>query len=458
MRASIAILVVLGCTLQACSHLPQLPSPPQGLPRAEDVPVALGQAYAVTLRREDVLRLLPGHNLAIAQAQAQVATQKALLAGSWQGLLPVWMPAWSAAHSEGATSSPHGLVLSRESYAWSSAMWSWVINPGQAVFDLLLARQRLLRSQDEARHVRDETIHQALRQYDELQLARAQLLNAAVALQQSEELLRLERVRWRAGAGLLADELRAQTAVDRARQDKLSAAYQFYQRSLAMAATLHLQAQTLVVPPAAPLQLICLVEPPYELERMSSLALLQRADLAVLRRQLDIDSKKQAQLLAQNLSPQLQVQSVQVSPPPTGAPADALIRQLRQSVVVRWSASPVLGGQLQAALAQRRQTQLAWAQSMDALNLQLAQDLHSSEWLQQRLPLAEKTVKDAEQALQLAMRQLQAGAGLTLDVLQAQREAEAARLQWATVVVRYNQAQEDLLDDLGLMQQLLPAA
>ncbi len=54
---------------------------------------------------------------------------------------------------------------------------------------------------------------------------------------------------------------------------------------------------------------------------------------------------------------------------------------------------------------------------------------------------------------------LQAGAMTTLDVLQAQDAVARARLRHAEAVVRYNQAEVDLLAALGLldMSSLLAA-
>jgi outer membrane protein TolC len=48
---------------------------------------------------------------------------------------------------------------------------------------------------------------------------------------------------------------------------------------------------------------------------------------------------------------------------------------------------------------------------------------------------------------------LQTGTGLTLDVLVAQDAADQARLNYATAIVRYNQA-EVLLAAMGLIDEL----
>jgi len=76
--------------------------------------------------------------------------------------------------------------------------------------------------------------------------------------------------------------------------------------------------------------------------------------------------------------------------------------------------------------------------------------------------MAKQQVTSAEGALRLTQKNLQAGTGLTIDVLQAQDAADQARLRYATAVVRYNQSQVNLLAALGLIDQAnvvaLPAA
>jgi outer membrane protein TolC len=67
------------------------------------------------------------------------------------------------------------------------------------------------------------------------------------------------------------------------------------------------------------------------------------------------------------------------------------------------------------------------------------------------VPKAKQEVAAAEEALRLTQKNLQAGTGLTIDVLQAQDAADQARLRYATALVRYNESQINLLASLGLI-------
>jgi outer membrane protein TolC len=69
------------------------------------------------------------------------------------------------------------------------------------------------------------------------------------------------------------------------------------------------------------------------------------------------------------------------------------------------------------------------------------------------IPLAGQEVVSAEEALRLTQQDVRTGTGLTIDVLQAESAAEKARLRRATAMVRYNQAQINLLAALGLIDQ-----
>ena len=69
------------------------------------------------------------------------------------------------------------------------------------------------------------------------------------------------------------------------------------------------------------------------------------------------------------------------------------------------------------------------------------------------IPFAQQGVTAAEEALRLTQKNLEAGTGLTLDVLTAQDAADQARLNYASSVVRYNQAEINLLAALGLLEE-----
>jgi len=84
---------------------------------------------------------------------------------------------------------------------------------GQVAYDLVASKRRLEASAQHAQAVEQETTRLAAVQYYDLVLTQAQIAVTQQAMEEAEELLRIERLRSKSGTGLPADELRAQAAV-----------------------------------------------------------------------------------------------------------------------------------------------------------------------------------------------------------------------------------------------------
>jgi outer membrane protein TolC len=68
-------------------------------------------------------------------------------------------------------------------------------------------------------------------------------------------------------------------------------------------------------------------------------------------------------------------------------------------------------------------------------------------------PIAKQQVTAAEEALRITRENFEVGTALFLDLLQAQDAVNQARLNYATAITSYNQAQVNLLAALGLIVQ-----
>ena len=91
---------------------------------------------------------------------------------------------------------------------------------------------------------------------------------------------------------------------------------------------------------------------------------------------------------------------------------------------------------------------------LDEVQASVVQAHQASLNAKRTIPLAQQQVTAAGEALRLTRKNLETGTGLTIDVLQAQDMADQARLRYATAVVRYNQAQINLLAALGLIDPM----
>jgi outer membrane protein TolC len=69
------------------------------------------------------------------------------------------------------------------------------------------------------------------------------------------------------------------------------------------------------------------------------------------------------------------------------------------------------------------------------------------------IPIAEKQVTAAQDALRVTQENFQTGTGLFLDVLQAQDAVNSARLRHASAITNYDKSQVNLLAALGLLDQ-----
>jgi outer membrane protein TolC len=88
---------------------------------------------------------------------------------------------------------------------------------------------------------------------------------------------------------------------------------------------------------------------------------------------------------------------------------------------------------------------------LDEVRAQVVSAQQASITTAQLVPIAREQVDSAEEALRLAQANLKSGTMLLIDVLQAQNEVDTGRLRYADAVVRYNQAQINLLAALGLL-------
>ncbi len=444
------MLIAVSCI--SCSSSAPVPEHLRELPSNRTViMISMSERHGVTLRREEVIPLLLSHNLEIAEAKERVHEHRALYRAAWQHLVPILQPGWSSVHVEGGVSSTHGPVLTEESYAWAGSLLSWVINPGQAVYDLLLAHQSLRTSQDQERLITEDVIHQTLQDYNALMLSRHAMLLAQARLRQAEALTQLEEQRWNQGTGLEIDRLRARAQESKAKMDLLDAGIQFYKHSSDLVVRLHLEPDLLVVPPENDLQIQKSVQIPVHVEQASALAIMNRPDLAIIRDRIQSSQLRRQQLMAALLSPQVQGGAMLAPAPPTGSTASTLIRESRQSWNVRWLITPEWEAQFAVAISRHRVVSLDMAHRLDDVRARLNLDGSRASALMEQITLSRQLEHDADKAVQLAQVQNQTGTMLEVDVLMAQSKAAEAHYKTAALITQMNDCQDDLLEDMGLL-------
>jgi outer membrane protein TolC len=153
------------------------------------------------------------------------------------------------------------------------------------------------------------------------------------------------------------------------------------------------------------------------------------------------------------LGPQIRVAQTFAAPPPTRAAIDTLYRQPKYLVTGGFEWSAATFGRIKSAIANVQLAGLDLDQRLDQVRAAVISAHQASLTAAKLIPIASRQVTSAEEALRLTQADLKAGTGLTIDVLQAERAADRARLRYATALVRYNQSQINLLAALGLIDE-----
>jgi len=424
--------------------------------------------------------------------------------GEWEsavgGVFPAIGPAINFEHVNGTVRAVQGNLVGASFNTFQPAMaLQWISNPGHVIFDLIASRKRLSASEHQERAVITETLRLAGVQYYDLVLAQAQVKTFGQAVAEARNCCRITRLRVRTGTGVIADELRAQANLAQRQQDLVSTVNAFYQASVALAVTLHLDSSVTLVPSIRELPQIRLVRTDLSLDELLELAIAYRPDLKSVRNLVEaaaadrgatwwgslgpqftlgyqysgITGHANNVIPGKGISPNLIVNPVSASGSFVGNPlANGVIkeaitqgsarlapardqtagfsRQERWSASAGWHFTLSAFGDLRTARAIQEQAIVDAERLLDQVKAQVALANEASRTNAELAALAEHQVASAEEALRLSQANLQAGTMATLDVLQAEDAVEQARLRHAEAVIRYNQSQINLLAAMGL--------
>lgn len=377
----------------------------------------------------------------------------------------------------------------------------WVVNPGQVIYNIIAAKKRLRAVEHQEEAVLMATLRDAVGQYYDLILAQATIASDRQAVTESEELLRITKVRSRTGTGVVADELRAEARLAERKQDLAIALNRFYLASIALNVTLHLDSIVTLVPKVERLFPTQLVRDDYDIEDLVALAIQFRPDLQSVRELLEEATAKKGSIWWGAFGPQFQASyqyggitghangvdqgqgipsnlivnpasatgSFSGNPLTNGLIKEGILRssnrlardrdktfsfrgQHRGRGGVSWRFGLSAFGDLKSAGARYEQAVIAAERLVDQVQAQVAGTVHTSKTNHELIELASQQVASAEEAMRLTQANLRAGAMTTLDVLQSQDAVSQARLRYAEAVVRYNQSQVELLAALGVLQ------
>lgn len=451
---------------------------------------------------ESVLRAAAADNLEIQAARLQVEQSRGRLESAVGGAFPAIVPTAVFEHVEGTVRAVRGELVGVgfNTFVPSVAV-QWVTNPGSVIYEIIAARKRLSATKHQEQSVIQETLRQSAVQYYELVLAQHRVSTAHEAVQEAQELLRINQLRARTGTGVPADEMRAQARLAERQQDLISALNGFYQASVGLSVTLHLDAAVTLVPGPARLPAATLVDPDLSLDELVELAIVHRPDLRTVRTLVEAAAATRGATWWGSFGPQFQlsyqyggimghannvipgegipnnlivnpasangslssnpltngliregISRLSTARAPDGDQSTGMHDQQRMGATAGWRFSLSAIGDLRTAGAAEDQAALEAQRVLDQVRAQVVLAREASRTNRELMVLSQRQMAAANETLRLSQANLQAGTMTTLDVLQAQDAANQARLRHAEAVVRYNQSQVNLLAAIGAVQ------
>jgi outer membrane protein TolC len=451
------LIFAAGCAQQSA----QRPARPDVAPATQ--PSATLQLGGVEMRpmyRELLAVDLPtvaevalARSVDIRQARERVEGSKGRYEASVQALLPVVAPNFGFTNFEGANQNANGsLVFTSFNNVLPAVTLQWLVNPGRSYYDVVASKRRLEASKQQAEATQLDTLRIAAVQYYDLMLAQARVAVAKKSAAEGEESLRLTGIKARAGTGLPADELRARASLAAKRQDLLLAVNHFYETSLALTLTLHLDPVVTLVPSPSEIDQATLVRDDLKIEDMLAIAVEHRPDLEAARTLLAAAKADKGAVVWGALGPQLQAAYTFGGIGTNGNFADTGIhKQQRATANAGFALGASTFGNVKAAGATLRSAALDVEQRLKEVRAQVVSAQQASLTNSAIVPIAREQVESAEEALRLAQANLKQGTMLLVDVLQAEDLLDSARLRYADAVLHYNQSQINLLAALGLL-------
>jgi outer membrane protein TolC len=371
-----------------------------------------------------------------------------------EAIFPVIAPSIAYNHFQGVGQNANGTLTTPVHFdnLLPAISIQWILNPGTVVYDIIASKRRFEASARQEQSVALDANRLATVQYYDLALAQARLQVAQQAVNEAEELLRITQLQVRAGTGLPADEVRAQAQLAGFQQDVVVALNGFYQASVSLTLTLHLDPTVTLVPAARQINQVMLVREDLPIDQLLATASKYRPDLEAVRSLLLASQADTGVSVWGGVGPQLQA----------GYTADAIKttllghhygwkEQQKDGIGASFALGPSTFGNLKTAQANERSAGIDLQRQLDLVRAAVVSAQQNSATNAKLIPVARQQLDSAQEALRLTQANLQAGTALVIDVLQAENAVDDARLRYATAVIHYNQSQVNLLAALGIL-------
>jgi outer membrane protein TolC len=422
------------------------------------IPAMYRQVLAIDL--ENVARVANVDNIDILKARQQVEASQGQLESAGAAILPVVGPGIVLNHLQGVDINNLGILQAAHFSTLNPAVLvRWAVNPGQSYFNVLASKKRLLATKQQDTAVTMQVIKTAALQYYDLVLAQARVAVARDVLAEAQEFVRLARRRYDAQTGLFVDVTRGDAVLADRQQDLALALNDFNKASVALGSTLDLDPTVTLVPRARELARRALVRGDLGIDQMLALAVQWRPDLQSVNTLLVAADDDTKAIIWGAGTPNLQATYQAGKFGSRTATQDFPARgQETSSANVGWVFNPVVFGQVRTSGAVTQIAVLDAERLLEEVKAQVVVSAQDSLTYARLIPIAEKQVTAAQDAMRVTQQNFQIGTGLFLDVLQTEDAVSQARLRHASAITNYNKAQVNLLAALGLLHQTNVAA
>jgi outer membrane protein TolC len=392
------------------------------------------------------LRLATAQNLDIMQARARFEEARGEHLRAIGVLFPSLSAGLTVSHIDGEIQASFGDLGRREFSTINPAgRISLQLNPGQAVFDVLAASKRADAGLSASESVTQETLARVAITYFALQRAQAHLDIAASALATAAELRQLARTREALGSGLEVDVARAEARYAREDVALTSAEELFRSASITLADALQLDPTAVLVPLEVDVQPLVLTGADRPLPELIEQALARRPEVHDTDLRIDAAGNTRSAALAKAVGPTVYGAFEESG---IGRNFDVGNRQIYGGFV-GWTFAPSSVGDVQVAGARLEQAHLQRMQVEQAVKADVVQTRTLMLTANARVSAARCGVVAAEESRSLSQDRFKHGAGLELEVIEAQESLTAARTALVDAIVAYNAAQVRLLRAIG---------
>lgn len=495
-------------TMGSMESIPtELPGPDKLLPLGGKLPsIRLEATYNEPVNLRDCLVYAILHNLPIRISSAGVSSSKWLAVAKFGGFLPN-MNMYTLDQLLAGSSLIGGVIPTtfHTPNAQAQAQVQWFpFQGGSVLFGSLQALHQFRAARAGYHGTINDNLLAVGQGYYNLLLNQALLQIQIRAVDVSRAQLVLNRQLEHAGTGTRFNVLQAETQLASDEQNLLTQQVNFRKSAINLATLMNLNLGVNILPSDVEIKKVRLIDPVLDINGLINVAILNRPELQQFK-ELKIAARRNIQLQAAPLYPQMQFygsvqgngatfgRSTQVVPgvptlvavqgpllpaPPvmvtSGAPLAGTVpiypagvtltrasiqsRQMRRSYTMGWQVNWSFSGlgvpnvsNIESARALAKQTTLQANQQLLNVQNQVRTSYLNSQTAERLIDVSSKAVVSSSEQLRLARVRLANGVGTNIDVLQAQQVWVQALVNKASAIIQYNNAQVQLLRDIGLI-------